>query len=436
MTHERQRLFEDMASCPRPTGRQDFTIAIFCALPLEASAVRTAFDENWSDRGCPYKYGKTDGDTNAYSFGRIGNHNVALVHLPGMGKVSAASAATSVRSSFPRLHLALDVGICGGVPHPHGHKGKEIILGDVIISEGVIQYDFGRRFEDRFIRKSGPLDVLGRPKPEIRAFIAKLKESETLLRLEKNTVHHLKVSCTTLDGAKADYPGIGSDWLFESNYYHKHQLFGICEICDDSSEGKQPICETARDSSCQLVGCNEEHLVRRSRLVEAEKERLQPAPRIHFGLLASGDMVLKSAKERDALAAESGVIAVEMEVAGIWDVLPCIAIKAVCDYADSHKSKMWQNYAASTAAACMKAFLEAWDVGNDLPYMSGRLQTPATAVISAEENSSAGYREPLFTLPFEREGCFVGRSDITSRVVRSLNQTPRRTALYGVGGVG
>ena len=35
-------------------------------------------------------------------------------------------------------------------------------------------------------------------------------------------------------------------------------------------------------------------------------------------------------------------------------------IKGVCDYADSHKNKKWQNYAAATAAACMKAFLKEW----------------------------------------------------------------------------
>jgi nucleoside phosphorylase len=39
---------------------------------------------------------------------------------------------------------------------------------------------------------------------------------------------------------------------------------------------------------------------------------------------------------------------------------PCVVIKGVCDYADSHKNKKWQSYAAATAAACMKAFLEAW----------------------------------------------------------------------------
>jgi nucleoside phosphorylase len=49
-----------------------------------------------------------------------------------------------------------------------------------------------------------------------------------------------------------------------------------------------------------------------------------------------------------------------MEGAGAWDILPCVIIKGICDYSDSHKDKWWQEYAAITAAACTKTFLEGW----------------------------------------------------------------------------
>ena len=35
-------------------------------------------------------------------------------------------------------------------------------------------------------------------------------------------------------------------------------------------------------------------------------------------------------------------------------------LKGVCDYADSHKNKKWQNYAAATAAAYAASFLKFW----------------------------------------------------------------------------
>jgi hypothetical protein len=45
------------------------------------------------------------------------------------------------------------------------------------------------------------------------------------------------------------------------------------------------------------------------------------------------------------LAQELGVTCVEMEAAGLMDSFPCLVIRGICDYADSHKNKMWQPYA-------------------------------------------------------------------------------------------
>jgi hypothetical protein len=84
--------------------------------------------------------------------------------------------------------------------------------------------------------------------------------------------------------------------------------------------------------------------------------------------MASGDVVMKSGPHRDRIAAEEDVIAFEMEGAGVWDNFPTVVIKSVCDYADSHKNKKWQAYAAATAAACAKAFLKEWrGFGQALP---------------------------------------------------------------------
>lgn len=57
----------------RPKSRNDFAIAMICALLLEAEAVETLFDESY-DRLGKY-YGKQRGDANAYINRRIGKHN-------------------------------------------------------------------------------------------------------------------------------------------------------------------------------------------------------------------------------------------------------------------------------------------------------------------------------------------------------------------------
>jgi len=69
---------------------------------------------------------------------------------------------------------------------------------------------------------------------------------------------------------------------------------------------------------------------------------------------------MKSGMDGDRLAATDEIIAFEMEGAGVWEQYPTVVIKAACDYADSHKNKKWQSYAAATAAACLKVFLNEW----------------------------------------------------------------------------
>jgi hypothetical protein len=69
---------------------------------------------------------------------------------------------------------------------------------------------------------------------------------------------------------------------------------------------------------------------------------------------------MKSDSHRDEIAKEENIIAFEMEGAGVWENLPSMLVKAVCDYADDHKNKEWQGYAAAAAAACMKSFLREW----------------------------------------------------------------------------
>jgi nucleoside phosphorylase len=319
----------------RPATRAGFEIAVICALPFEADAVDALFDHHWDDDA----YGKAASDPNAYSTGTIGRHNVVLAHLPGMGKASAAAAAANCRASFPNIKLALIVGVCGVVPfRPGSSETAETVLGDVIVSDGVVQYDLGRQLPEKFEPKDTLLDALGRPNTEIRALLAKLKGLRSRKMLQGKIVDYMNVLRGEPELA-AVYPGAAKDRLFEATYRH------------------------VRDGmSCEECGCDGK-LVSRTRLEQGDGQ-----PAVHFGLIASGDTVMKSGVDRDDIARKAGIIGFEMEGAGVWDIFPCVVIKGACDYADSHKTKAWQRYAAATAAACMKAFLDHW-----APSMAGTL---------------------------------------------------------------
>ncbi|KKP01095.1 pfs domain-containing protein [Trichoderma harzianum] len=162
----------------RPSRREDFGIAVICALDIEFEAACFVIEEFWDENGDPF--GKVAGDMNNYRTGRIGKHNVVLLLLPGMGKVHAAHAAANLYASFTSLRLVLLVGGCAAVPRINN---TEILLGDVIISTEVIQYDFGRQYPSGFVRKSTARDNLGKPQKEIRKLLAALQVTKAKERL-------------------------------------------------------------------------------------------------------------------------------------------------------------------------------------------------------------------------------------------------------------
>ncbi|KAL2138811.1 hypothetical protein VTI28DRAFT_6194 [Corynascus sepedonium] len=192
----------------RPATRAYFEVAVICALSIEADAVNALFDHHWDDEGPPYD--KAAGDPNAYSTGAIGRHNVVLAHMPSIGKSNAAAVAANCRASFPNIKLAVVVGICGVVPF--GPNGDEILLGDVIISDGVVQYDLGRRLPGRFARKDTLLDALGRPNAEVRALLAKLKGLRGRKMLRDSMSEYMEVLRVEPELA-AYYPGKAQDRL-------------------------------------------------------------------------------------------------------------------------------------------------------------------------------------------------------------------------------
>ncbi|KAK2684397.1 hypothetical protein QWA68_016789, partial [Fusarium oxysporum] len=398
---------------PRPKDRRGFELAIICALPLEADAIEALFDYYWDSNGPPF--GKAAHDTNSYLTGVIGCHNVVLVRMPGIGKAHAAAAASSCRASFPNVKIALVVGVCGVAPFKR--NGEEIVLGDVVISEGIIQYDFGRRLPDQFVPKEGLLDSLGRPNQEIRGVLAQAKGISGRQLLVSEMIRSLSILRQNPE-FRAEYPGVAYDRLFEASYRH--------------SEDQKP---------CEQVGCNGK-LVPRCRL---QATRPDPIPAIHFGLMASGDLVMKSGEDRDHEVEARDIVAFEMEGAGVWDTLPCIVIKGACDYADSHKSKVWQRYAAATAAACAKAFLSFWVPPplEQLPYVQNSesdLPPRKRVRLHASEGASTVRKlqdQPVFLVPFLENPLFVGRGDVLMNLQSLLFESnSRKVALVGLGGIG
>lgn len=302
-----------------------------------------------------HMYGKAYRDDNHYTTGELGGKSVVLATPRNMGTINTSHLVTNMRHSFHNLAWAFVVGIAGGAPFTFDkHTGKwndsGIQLGDVVVSTQVIGYDFGAEHDDTFKRKTAVEDVLPRAPTLITTFLNEFKtgDSRAFERVLEKTNADLQGW-----GDKYKRPTPETDCVYLSAYRHKHRDATACEICSRCTEWHDRVCEEAVGASCGELGCVPDHTN------DAQDTK------IHFGRVASGNSVIKSARRRDKLIEEEDCIAFEMEGAGTWDICGTIVVKGVVDYADSHKNKTWRLYPAARAALCAKALIEEIELADD-----------------------------------------------------------------------
>lgn len=302
---------------------QEYQVGWVCALPKELTAARAMLDEVHD----PYT-SQVPHDNNSYILGSIHGHNVVMACLPAgeYGTVSAATVAANMLRTFTGIRFSLMVGIGGGIPNPR--KGVDIRLGDVVVSRpdgthgGVVQYDLRKNLGNGVFEQKGVL----RPPPSV--LLTALANLESQHEMYGHQILE-NISAATqqyprLKNRGFAHPGLEKDELFCGNIQN-HQDRNHCPECQNGIVNRQP---------------REAH-----------------HPDVHYGTVASGNELIKNASARDQLGREFGAKCVEMEAAGLMNDLPCIVIRGICDYADSHKNDVWQEYAAITAASFAKELL-------------------------------------------------------------------------------
>ncbi|KAL6406233.1 hypothetical protein AUP68_10402 [Ilyonectria robusta] len=328
-----------------PRTHTDYTVGWVCALPKEQTTATAMLDQRHADLPKP------PNDPNTYTLGSVGKHNVVIACLPKgtIGTSSAATVASWMVSTFPSIKFGLMVGIGGGVP-------PKARLGDVVVSipvgqfPGVVQWDFGKAKEGGNFERTGSLN---NPPTSLLTALTKLE-----------TEHELTGSKIPeyLEELKEKWPRLAlrylrsdslQDVLFKADYNHVSEN-ADCRTISDDDDGKE------EEEVCRF--CDRTKIVKR-------KPRDM---RVHYGLIASGNQVIKDATFRDKLNKDLGghVLCVEMEAAGLMNNFPCIIIRGICDYADSHKNKDWQGHAATMAAAFAKellAYMQPSDADGERP---------------------------------------------------------------------
>ena len=242
-------------------------------------------------------------DNNIYTRGAIGKHNIVIAAPVGVGTVHTAVLVADMRRTFPDIKHFLLVGIAGGAPS----ETRDIRLGDVVVgSAGVLRYN------------------LDSPK-------VGQKPPSTLQRATDHCAKSL-VRANCLDK-------LVNDSL--EKYPRMRQKF------------KRPSPETdiLYPAWVNLGSHEPGHVIQRqARHANARH------PAVHYGIIASVDVLVKDALMRDELAARHDVLCFDMESAGASSV-EALVIRGISNYSDTHKTDAWLGYAAMTAAAYAKTLI-------------------------------------------------------------------------------
>ncbi|EGX48224.1 hypothetical protein AOL_s00080g349 [Orbilia oligospora ATCC 24927] len=328
-----------MSSLPN----QEYTIGWICALHIEMTAARLMLD---SEHGAPQE--QHHSDHNVYQLGSIGEHNIVIACLPDgvYGVTSAVAVAVQMLATFESIRFGLMVGIGGGIPS----RKNDIRLGDIVVSRpegtsgGVIQYDLGKAIGQNELQRLGSLN---KPPQVLLNAMAKLRSNHDL---EDSKVPNILSSRLAARPKKTQalfsHQGASNDNLYLADYEH-------------SNEEENGSCE-----SCNVSG---------QRVSRPDRDTTDPV--IHYGVIASGNQVIKHAITRDRIGGELGAVCFEMEAAGLMDNFPCLVIRGICDYSDSHKNDRWQRYAAAVAAAYAKELLDVIPPRDVTPTPNGYLNT-------------------------------------------------------------
>ncbi|KAI5460951.1 hypothetical protein BGZ63DRAFT_425413 [Mariannaea sp. PMI_226] len=374
--HDAQSRLQDSS----PVSHDQYTIAWICALPIEMAAACAVLDH--IHRDLP----RSTNDTNTYTLGTVQRHNVVVACLPTAqyGTNNAANVLTHLIRTFPSIRFGLMVGIGGGVP-----SKVDMRLGDVVVGTRVTQYDLGKIIGDGQIQRTAipksPHHLLGTAVASLQA------------RHERGGSRIPLILGEMFDGHPQYRRPTATDLLFSSEYNH-----------------------TSPASNCDE--CDRSNLVTRRR-------RSTDDPVIHYGVIASGNQVMRNGTQRDNIAWQLDAICFEMEAAGLMDILPCLPIRGICDYSDSHKNKGWQRYAAATAAAYARELLGVLPVAE--------VQTKAAPAPNPTS----------FQVPFSLQGAPVSDKFIdrpTDRTALEQCLLPQQCSmdrrkvcvLHGLGGIG
>ncbi|XP_067648626.1 uncharacterized protein [Haliotis asinina] len=317
---------------PTIASGQQPTIAIITAMYCE----KLAIDAMMENKTTYVKY-KTEGESNVYTIGYIGEHKVVSTKLPAIGhfraaQISSGNSTTRLLGSFQNIEHVFVVGVAGGVPHVTDYS-KHIRLGDVIISrrndKGYIYYYCEKIVQDREqqvhynLKNWAPRDmVLQRiaecieeslhTNPDYAPWEDYIREGQELLMAQEANFARPAPSSDRL------YINVGEGQVIEVQ--HPEPTDGVIARHD--------------------------------------------VPKLHFGVFGSGARVVRNDSTKLDFATKYGICAFDTEFDQVLDSIcgnvkeSFMFVRGIADYRDGSKGKEWAPYSSLAAAAVVKTIIK------------------------------------------------------------------------------
>ncbi|KAG8671003.1 hypothetical protein FPOAC1_004240 [Fusarium poae] len=260
----------------------DYTVGWVCALPKEQTAALAMLD-------CEHPpLSKHPSDKNAYSLGEVQGHNVVIACLPKgiYGTNPAATVAARMLDTFPSIKFGLMVGIGAGIP-------PQVRLGDVVVSTpikqhpGVVQWDFGESVKGGQFKKIG---ALNNPPTELLTALSNLES--------KRTMTGYKIP-QYLEELASKYPKLVPKYIKSDSL--KDPLDSPAGVQDDRVGLFALLLTMWRmiASLFELLPGWQTHSS--SSLGDGKPHGKQREMQVHYGLIASGNRLIKDSVLRDSI---------------------------------------------------------------------------------------------------------------------------------------
>ncbi|KAG5792796.1 hypothetical protein H9Q69_008154 [Fusarium xylarioides] len=220
-----------------------------------------------------------------------------------------------------------------------------------------------------------------------------MPDDDAAIELEEYTVGWLCALPFEMAAAKGMLDRIHPDLCEQDPYDHNSYTLGeiqghyvVIACLPAKNHGSCSVATVVKDLQRTFksirFGCDKSHIIHRP-------DRDDTDPYFHYGIIASASAAVKDGQTRQRLSQEHGAMCFETEAAGLYD-FPCLIIRGIYDYADSHTQDLWQEYASATAAAFAKELL--------LFVAPGRIRREEKAFHEVASTAYKGFEIPVQSL--------------------------------------